>query len=211
MNKSELLARLQGPLGGHQAAAAALDSVLGEITTAVAAGERVTLTGFGTFERVERPARTGRNPRTGDPLVIAASAAPRFHPGTALRAAVAGTTVAGSTVAGTTVSSTAAAASTTTPHGARGSRAAAASAPSPAVRRVRTAVRRVAAPVAAQPTSSNELAAPDPQGKQGNKQGKHDKHDKHDKHGKATDKATSGKQAPKAAKASADKKAKKKK
>ena len=206
MNKSELLARLQGPLGGHQAAAAALDSVLGAITAAVAAGERVTLTGFGTFERVERPARTGRNPRTGDPLVIAASAAPRFHPGTALRAAVAGTTVAG-----TTVSSTAAAASTTTPHGARGSRAAAASAPSPAVRRVRTAVRRVAAPVAAQPTSSNELAAPDPQGKHGNKQGKHDKHDKHDKHGKATDKATSGKQAPKAAKASADKKAKKKK
>lgn len=92
MNKTELLAQLEGRLGSRSAAASALDSVLGEIQRAVAAGERVTLTGFGTFDRVERPARAGRNPRTGEVIQIAASAAPRFHPGTGLRAAVAATT-----------------------------------------------------------------------------------------------------------------------
>ena len=152
MNKSELIARLEGHLGGRSAAAAALDSVLGEITRAVAAGERVTLTGFGTFERVERPARTGRNPRTGEPLELAASATPKFHPGAALRSAVAGTTVPDAAVARTTP-----AAPTTTPPGARGSRAAAASAPSGAVRRVRSAVRRV--PAAVTPPASSDVEA----------------------------------------------------
>jgi DNA-binding protein HU-beta len=64
--------------------------VLGEIQAAVSRGERVTLTGFGTFEPVERPARTGRNPRTGGTLEIAASTTPRFRAGATLRAAVAG-------------------------------------------------------------------------------------------------------------------------
>lgn len=95
MNKTELLSLLEGRLGSRRAAIDALDSVLAEIQQAVAAGERVTLTGFGTFERVERAARTGRNPRTGATIEIAASATPRFHPGASLRAAVAGTTVAG--------------------------------------------------------------------------------------------------------------------
>ena len=108
MNKTELLAQLESRLGSRQAAAAALDSVLTEIQDAVAAGSRVTLTGFGTFERVERPARTGRNPRTGATIEIAASAAPRFHPGAGLRAAVAGSTpgaraVSASASSGTTV------------------------------------------------------------------------------------------------------------
>ena len=107
MNKTELLAQLEGRLGSRGAAVAALDSVLGEIQQAVAAGERVTLTGFGTFERVERPARTGRNPRTGAVIEIAASAAPRFHAGSALRAAVAGTAGATATGAGTAASGTA--------------------------------------------------------------------------------------------------------
>lgn len=92
VNKTELIALLEGPLGSRAAAVTALDSVLGEIQRAVVAGERVTLTGFGTFERVERPAHTGRNPRTGAAIEIAASASPRFHAGSALRAAVAGTT-----------------------------------------------------------------------------------------------------------------------
>ena len=92
MNKTELLALLEGRLGSRGAAVAALDTVLDEIQRAVAVGERVTLTGFGTFERVERPARIGRNPRTGAVLEIAASAGARFHPGSALRAAVAGGT-----------------------------------------------------------------------------------------------------------------------
>ncbi|HEY5514735.1 MAG TPA: HU family DNA-binding protein, partial [Pengzhenrongella sp.] len=91
MNKTELIALLERRLGSHGAASAALDAVLHEIQHALATGDRVTLTGFGTFERVERPARAGRNPRTGAPLEIGASAAPRFHAGSVLRAAVAGT------------------------------------------------------------------------------------------------------------------------
>lgn len=89
MNRSELLAQLETRLGSRGAAVAALHSVLDEIQRAVAVGDRVTLTGFGTFERVERPARTGRNPRTGATLQIPASATPRFRPGSVLRAAVA--------------------------------------------------------------------------------------------------------------------------
>lgn len=90
MNKTEMVTLLEGRLGSRGAAAAALDAVLDEITQAVASGERVTLTGFGTFERVERPARIGRNPRTGTAIEIPAAAAPRFHAGSHLRAAVAG-------------------------------------------------------------------------------------------------------------------------
>lgn len=95
MNKTDLLVLLERRLGSRGAAVAALDAVLDEVQRAVAAGERVTLTGFGTFERADRPARTGRNPRTGEALAIAASAVPRFHPGAVLRSVVAGTTTLG--------------------------------------------------------------------------------------------------------------------
>ncbi|WP_165372849.1 HU family DNA-binding protein [Pengzhenrongella frigida] len=90
MNKTEMLTLLESRLGSRGAAVAALDAVLDEIQHAVASGERVTLTGFGTFERVERPARIGRNPRTGTAIEIPAAATPRFHAGSVLRAAVAG-------------------------------------------------------------------------------------------------------------------------
>lgn len=115
MNKNELLARLEARLGSRRAAAAALDSVLTEIQGAVADGERVTLTGFGTFERVQRSARTGRNPRTGAAIEIAASAAPRFHPGSGLRAAVAGTSPGRRAVAATAASGPAAGTVTASP------------------------------------------------------------------------------------------------
>lgn len=95
MNKTDLLVLLERRLGSRGAAVAALDAVLDEVQRAVAAGDRVTLTGFGTFERADRPARTGRNPRTGEALEIAASAVPRFHPGAVLRSVVAGKTVLG--------------------------------------------------------------------------------------------------------------------
>ncbi len=93
MNKTEMLAELERRLGSHGAAVSALDAVLDTLQEAVAVGDKVTLTGFGTFERVTRPARTGRNPRTGEPLEIAATWLPHFRAGTGLRAAVAaGTT-----------------------------------------------------------------------------------------------------------------------
>src|SRR4051812_18315888 len=86
MNKSELVARLTQRLGGDRAmATAAVNGVLEEIQGSVASGERVSLTGFGTFDRRERAARMGRNPQTGAAIQRAASVSPVFRPGTGFR------------------------------------------------------------------------------------------------------------------------------
>jgi DNA-binding protein HU-beta len=69
-------------------AARAVDAMLGAITKALKKGDTVTLVGFGTFQVRERGARTGRNPRTGDAIKIAASKNPAFKAGKALRDAV---------------------------------------------------------------------------------------------------------------------------
>jgi DNA-binding protein HU-beta len=90
VSKSELSQRIAARGASHSQAAHAVDAVLGEITAALSAGEKVTLVGFGTFEPVARPARTARNPRTGESVPVKAATVARFHPGTALRAAVDG-------------------------------------------------------------------------------------------------------------------------
>lgn len=69
-------------------AAAAVDAVLDSVTEALKKGDQVTLVGFGTFLVRKREARTGRNPRTGEPLEIAASNVPSFKAGKALKDAV---------------------------------------------------------------------------------------------------------------------------
>ena len=65
-----------------------VDAVIKSIQDAVVAGEKVQLVGFGTFETVERAAREGRNPSTGDVLHIEASKSPKFKAGKALKDAV---------------------------------------------------------------------------------------------------------------------------
>ena len=62
--------------------------MLDSITAALAAGDKVQLVGFGTFEVRERAARTGRNPQTGEDIAIAARSVPVFKPGKALKDAV---------------------------------------------------------------------------------------------------------------------------
>ena len=69
---------------------AALTAVLGCVVSAVTAGERITLPGFGTFEQRSRAARSGRNPQTGESLEIPATVAPGFKPAMAFKQAVAG-------------------------------------------------------------------------------------------------------------------------
>ena len=69
-------------------AASAVDAVLDTVTDAMKEGDQVTLVGFGTFLVRKREARTGRNPRTGEPLQIAASNVPSFKAGKALKDAV---------------------------------------------------------------------------------------------------------------------------
>ena len=66
----------------------AYDALLSGIAERVAAGERVTFQGFGTFERVARAAREGRNPSTGAALKIPATNAPKFKAGAAFKQAV---------------------------------------------------------------------------------------------------------------------------
>ena len=66
----------------------ALNGVIDVISEALAKGEKVQLIGFGTFEAKNRPARVARNPRTGESVKIAASKAPVFKAGKALKDAV---------------------------------------------------------------------------------------------------------------------------
>ena len=89
MNKTELVKEIADATGLTQKLATdALDAFMESITTALKAGDKVTLVGFGTFSVAERAARTGRNPKTGEELKIAASKAPKFSAGATLKAAV---------------------------------------------------------------------------------------------------------------------------
>ena len=90
MNKAQLIDRLSGQLGSKKAANDAVEAVLDTITRAVASGEKVAITGFGVFEKVARPARTGRNPRTGETVKIKKTSVPKFKPGQGFKDVVSG-------------------------------------------------------------------------------------------------------------------------
>ena len=89
MNKTELRDAIaqHADLSNAQADKA-LEAVISSITSTLADGGKVTIPGFGTFEARERSARTGRNPQTGESIEIAASKAPAFKAGAALKQAV---------------------------------------------------------------------------------------------------------------------------
>ena len=89
MNKNDLIESVAANSGLSKAdAGRAVDAVVGSITGALKSGENVSLVGFGTFEVRERAARTGRNPRTGEEIQIAAAKNPAFKAGKALKDAV---------------------------------------------------------------------------------------------------------------------------
>jgi DNA-binding protein HU-beta len=92
MNKTELTDNLAKKTGLTKAAAKrAVDAIFstspreGIIASAVAKGDRVQITGFGTFERRNRKKRNGRNPRTGDTITIPAAKYPAFVAGKSLK------------------------------------------------------------------------------------------------------------------------------
>ena len=90
MTKTDLIAKVAEQTGlTKKDAEMAVTSVLGTITNELAKGEKVSLTGFGTFEVKERAARMGHNPRNGEAMEIPASKAPSFKAGKALKEAVA--------------------------------------------------------------------------------------------------------------------------
>jgi nucleoid DNA-binding protein len=89
MNKAELIEALAHDTELSKAAAGrAVNSIIDIITNAVAKKQDVQLIGFGTFKAAKRAARTGKNPRTGEALKIAAATVPRFTAGAAFKAAV---------------------------------------------------------------------------------------------------------------------------
>lgn len=89
MNKSELITAVAAKTGMTQKQTApVVDSILGAISDALANGDKVQLVGFGTFEVRSRSARTARNPRTGEEIKVAASKAPAFKAGKALKESV---------------------------------------------------------------------------------------------------------------------------
>ncbi len=91
MNKAQLIDTLAGSFDGNRKAAAqALDTVLETITRTVVTGERVGITGFGVFEKLDKPARTVRNPATGASVKKKKTSVPRFRAGAELKAYVSG-------------------------------------------------------------------------------------------------------------------------
>ncbi len=86
MNKQDLAVHVADLTGLPRAdATRAIDALLDTITAALAQGEEVRLVGFGNFVAGERKASTGRNPRTGEPMDVAASVVPKFRVGRNLK------------------------------------------------------------------------------------------------------------------------------
>jgi len=89
MNKVELVEAIAKQTGlSKKDAEAALKAFVGVTTKELVKGGKIQLVGFGTFEVSKRPARQGRNPKTGEVMKIKACKAPKFKPGKALKDAV---------------------------------------------------------------------------------------------------------------------------
>jgi len=142
VNRAELIDQIRDRLGvDKRAAENAVDVVLDSIQRAVAAGEKVALTGFGVFEKVERAARTGRNPRTGAAVKIKKTAVPKFRPGTQFKGVVSGAVKLGKVADAATKAAAKSAGAT-----ARSTAKTAAAGPSKATKAARGAAKKASAP-----------------------------------------------------------------
>lgn len=89
MNKNDLISAVADSSGLTRSdATKAVESVFDSISGALKKGDEVRLVGFGTFSVAKRKASTGRNPRTGEPMEIKASAQPKFKAGKGLKDSV---------------------------------------------------------------------------------------------------------------------------
>ena len=89
MRKPELIAAVARQTGIPESKAGeVVNAMIETITTTLADGDEVSISGFGTFRVAVRPARDGRNPQTGAPMKIKAGKTPRFTPGASLKRAV---------------------------------------------------------------------------------------------------------------------------
>jgi len=90
VNKAQLVEAIADKVGGRQQAAEAVDAVLDAVVRAVVNGDRVSVTGFGSFEKVDRPARYARNPQTGERVRVKKTSVPRFRAGQGFKDLVSG-------------------------------------------------------------------------------------------------------------------------
>ncbi len=91
MNKAELVDSVANSTGeSKRLVQDVLDATVTQIQKSVKKGEKVTLPGFGTFERRQRSARTARNPQTGEQIKVKASKVPAFKPGAGFKTFVSG-------------------------------------------------------------------------------------------------------------------------
>ncbi len=89
MRKQDLVRSVAEATGTSEAQSTkAVNAIFESIEKALAEGDEVTVSGFGSFKVVERSSRSGRNPQTGEPMTIAARKSPVFRPGTQLKRAV---------------------------------------------------------------------------------------------------------------------------
>ena len=89
MKKRDIVERVAGEAGiAKQAAETAVGAAFASISEALERGEDVTITGFGRFARVDRPARQGRNPRTGERIAVGPSTGVSFKAGKTLKDAL---------------------------------------------------------------------------------------------------------------------------
>jgi DNA-binding protein HU-beta len=88
MNKRDLIDAISERMGDKKSATEAVNAVLETIQSAVAEGDKVSITGFGVFEKSDRPARTARNPATGATIDVPATSVPKFRAGADFKALV---------------------------------------------------------------------------------------------------------------------------
>ncbi|MFN2522325.1 MAG: HU family DNA-binding protein, partial [Mycobacteriales bacterium] len=90
MNKADLIERITDSVGDKRTATKAVEAFVDAVTRAVTAGEKVAITGFGVFEKVDRAARTARNPATGATVKLKKTSVPKFRAGQGFKDAVSG-------------------------------------------------------------------------------------------------------------------------
>jgi DNA-binding protein HU-beta len=88
MNKRDLIDAVSGRMGDKRTAAEAVNAVLDTIQETVASGDKVSITGFGVFEKQVRAARTARNPATGATVKVPKTSVPKFRAGADFKAMV---------------------------------------------------------------------------------------------------------------------------
>ncbi len=158
MNRAELIDAIRDRLGVEKRTAeTAVDAVIDTITRAVAKGEKVAISGFGVFEKVDRAARTGRNPRTGATVKVKKTSVPKFRPGSQFKGVVSGAVKLGKVADAATK-----AAAKSTAASARSAGKTAAAAPSKAATAASRAAKKASGPArktATKKTTTRKTAA----------------------------------------------------